>query len=223
MRDRPGHEVCRFRLDARLGNRRQPAVARACGPARRAAIPEASGIVKSRRHPGIFWVHNDSGNAPLLFAIRADGQIVRQFRLDVPNIDWEDIAIDDQGTFTSETSATTSVPFPFVRSIASTSPTRPCRLPSGRSRLPPCRVIAFRRAIDSTRKAWTLTTANAIVIAKYLDGREAEVFAVPFGAPAPLTRPTEPRSLGRLAGFIEPATGSDPVQIERTWRFARRQ
>ena len=24
------------------------------------AIPEASGIVKSRRYPGIFWVHNDS-------------------------------------------------------------------------------------------------------------------------------------------------------------------
>ena len=61
------------------------------------AIPEASGIVKSRRHPGIFWVHNDSGNAPLLFAVRSDGRIVRRFRLGVPNLDWEDIAIDDQG------------------------------------------------------------------------------------------------------------------------------
>ena len=60
-------------------------------------IPEASGIVKSRRHAGIFWVHNDSGNPPLLFAIRGDGRIVRQFRLAIPNIDWEDIAIDDQG------------------------------------------------------------------------------------------------------------------------------
>src|SRR5689334_17403420 len=61
------------------------------------AIPEASGIVKSRRFPGIFWVHNDSGNLPLLFAVRSDGRIVRQFRLAVPNIDWEDITIDDQG------------------------------------------------------------------------------------------------------------------------------
>src|SRR6516165_5300997 len=60
-------------------------------------IPEASGVVKSRRYPGIFWVHNDSGNAPLLFAVRADGRIVRRFRLAVPNLDWEDIAIDDQG------------------------------------------------------------------------------------------------------------------------------
>ena len=63
----------------------------------RSCIPEASGIVKSRRYPGIFWVHNDSGNPPLLFAIRGDGRIVRQFRLAIPNIDWEDIAIDDQG------------------------------------------------------------------------------------------------------------------------------
>ncbi len=61
------------------------------------AIPEASGIVKSRRFPGIFWVHNDSGNAPLLFAVRSDGRIVRRFRLAIPNLDWEDIAIDDQG------------------------------------------------------------------------------------------------------------------------------
>src|SRR5271166_4020951 len=61
------------------------------------ALPEASGIAKSRRHPGIFWVHNDSGNPPVLFAIRKDGTIVREFRLAVPNLDWEDIAIDDQG------------------------------------------------------------------------------------------------------------------------------
>jgi hypothetical protein len=33
----------------------------------------------------------------VIFAIRGDGRIVRQFRLEVPNIDWEDIAIDDHG------------------------------------------------------------------------------------------------------------------------------
>src|SRR4051812_38447050 len=60
-------------------------------------IPEASGIVKSRRYAGIYWVHNDSGNPPLLFAVRSDGRVVRQFRLAVPNLDWEDIAIDDRG------------------------------------------------------------------------------------------------------------------------------
>ena len=61
------------------------------------AIREASGVVKSRRHPGIFWVHNDSGNPPALFAVRRDGTILREFRLAVPNVDWEDIAADDRG------------------------------------------------------------------------------------------------------------------------------
>src|SRR3954452_21411316 len=61
------------------------------------AIREASGIVRSRRHPGIFWVHNDSGNPPALFAVRGDGTLVRAFAVALPNIDWEDIAIDDDG------------------------------------------------------------------------------------------------------------------------------
>src|SRR3974390_1270283 len=60
-------------------------------------LPEASGIVKSRRHPGIFWVHNDSGNPPALFAIRRDGSVVREFRLEGPNTTREDIADDDEG------------------------------------------------------------------------------------------------------------------------------
>src|SRR5438105_10764194 len=60
-------------------------------------IPEASGIVASRRHPGIFWVHNDSGNAPRLFAVRRDGSLVREFAVAAPNVDWEDIATDDHG------------------------------------------------------------------------------------------------------------------------------
>ena len=50
---------------------------------------------------------------------------------------------------------------------------------------------------------------NAIVIAKYLDGREAEVFSIPFDARSSRAMPAELRSLGRLAGFREPATGSD--------------
>src|SRR6516225_1863952 len=61
------------------------------------AIPEASGIVKSRRHAGIFWVHNDSGNPSTLFAIRRNGSIVQQFKIAAPNIDWEDIAADGDG------------------------------------------------------------------------------------------------------------------------------
>src|SRR3954464_12793012 len=61
------------------------------------AIREASGIVASRRHPGVFWVHNDSGNPNFLFAVRRDGTLIREYAINVPNVDWEDIALDDDG------------------------------------------------------------------------------------------------------------------------------
>lgn len=62
------------------------------------AICEASGIVKSRRHEGVFWTHNDSGNKPVLFGIRLDGSVVAQLEVEgVENRDWEDIAIDGKG------------------------------------------------------------------------------------------------------------------------------
>ena len=42
------------------------------------AIREASGIIASCRHPGVYWVHNDSGNAAALFAVRRDGTSIRK-------------------------------------------------------------------------------------------------------------------------------------------------
>ncbi|MFQ5490560.1 MAG: hypothetical protein ACE5GE_07545 [Phycisphaerae bacterium] len=62
------------------------------------AVTECSGIVASRKYPGIFWVHNDSGHQAVLYAIRGTGEVVAE----VPvaggkNIDWEDIATDDRG------------------------------------------------------------------------------------------------------------------------------
>lgn len=63
-----------------------------------AAINESSGLVASRRHPGVFWTHNDSGNLPAIFAIRADGTVLARYRIKgAKNVDWEDIAIDDAG------------------------------------------------------------------------------------------------------------------------------
>src|SRR3954453_13524045 len=61
------------------------------------AIREASGIVQSRRFPGIFWVHNDSGNPPALFAVTREGKLVREYHIAWPKIDWEDVGINDYG------------------------------------------------------------------------------------------------------------------------------
>jgi hypothetical protein len=79
-------------------------------------IEEMSGIVKSSRYADTFWVHNDSGDSPRLFAIRAEGSVILPgwragafyvgapvagkkefpgFRVEMAtNSDWEDIARD---------------------------------------------------------------------------------------------------------------------------------
>jgi hypothetical protein len=44
-------------------------------------LPELSGLTASRRHPGIYWAHNDSGNALALYAIRETGTVVATFAL----------------------------------------------------------------------------------------------------------------------------------------------
>ena len=57
-------------------------------------IGEASGLAASRRNPGAWWIHNDSGDAPRLFAIDADGQLLATIELDGATArDWESIAV----------------------------------------------------------------------------------------------------------------------------------
>lgn len=69
-----------------------------CGAIANPAVGESSGIVPSRRCPGLFWTHNDSGNPPTLYAIDADGKSTGQCRLQgARNVDWEDIAMDEAG------------------------------------------------------------------------------------------------------------------------------
>ena len=60
-------------------------------------ISESSGVVASRKQVGVFWTHNDSGNAPQIFAVSRTGEMKGTFSVDALNADWEDIATDDEG------------------------------------------------------------------------------------------------------------------------------
>ena len=63
------------------------------------AINETSGVVASRRHPGVLYVHNDSGDAPRFFAVNLAGQSLAEYRLDGARaVDWEDVAQIPCGT-----------------------------------------------------------------------------------------------------------------------------
>lgn len=57
------------------------------------SLDEVSGLTASRLSPGVFWVHNDSGDKARIYAIDIKGKLLAKF--DVPgaeNRDWEDIA-----------------------------------------------------------------------------------------------------------------------------------
>jgi len=67
---------------------------------------ENSGIVKSRNHEDVFWMHNDSGDEPRVYAIHRDGTSYDDERYPEEqgaliggaiNVDWEDIAVDAAG------------------------------------------------------------------------------------------------------------------------------
>jgi hypothetical protein len=68
--------------------------AQAAGVVQSDLITEASGIVAGRRSPGVLWVHNDSGDAPRIYALDEKANL-----LGICNIkgaqarDWEDIAL----------------------------------------------------------------------------------------------------------------------------------
>jgi hypothetical protein len=185
-------------------------------------LPEASGIVKSRRHPGTYWVHNDSGNAPVLFAVRRDGTVIRRFRLAIPNLDWEDIAIDEAGHLYLGDIGN-NAGFLRVRTIYRldepdpSSPEDPAR----DRPLEATRTVAYALPPGNRFDAegLFLDRGTAILVAKYHDGREAALFAVPMdvqptpaGAPGAKPASQPPRELGRLPGFTEPATGADLSQ-----------
>lgn len=56
-------------------------------------VHESSGVAVSRRHAGIFWTHNDSGD-PIIYAINAEGQSAGRVQVSGARVeDWEDIAL----------------------------------------------------------------------------------------------------------------------------------
>ena len=58
-----------------------------------ADLDELSGMAASRRFPGVLYGVNDSANAPIVYAIDAEGKTVARLRLEgIENTDWEALA-----------------------------------------------------------------------------------------------------------------------------------
>lgn len=84
--------------DARVAPRPTATLAAVCpephaaAPFEHPGIQEASGIARSGRETCVFWVHDDSGAPPVLYAIDGAGGHLGEAWLDVPAVDWEDVA-----------------------------------------------------------------------------------------------------------------------------------
>jgi hypothetical protein len=57
-------------------------------------INESSGVAASRRYPGWYWTHNDSGDGPRVFLFDLQGTVRAKVTVEAADaVDWEDIAI----------------------------------------------------------------------------------------------------------------------------------
>ena len=57
-------------------------------------LRESSGLAVSRTQPGVLWSHNDSGDAPTLYAIDLKGRLLARAAVtDAVAVDWEDISM----------------------------------------------------------------------------------------------------------------------------------
>lgn len=58
------------------------------------AIDESSGLVASRRNPGLLWTHNDSGDDPDVYCVDLQARTCGVWRVTgAEAFDWEDIAV----------------------------------------------------------------------------------------------------------------------------------
>lgn len=171
-------------------------------------VREASGIVASRRHPGIFWVHNDSGNPPDLFAVRRDGSLVRKFRVGVPNIDWEDITTDDDGHL-------------YIGDIGNNDNRLALRMiyridepdlnDPGDGPLKVTRAWFYKFAGPTERfdtESLVLLDDQLAMISKHRDGKTAELFTIPIEPASTIARPAVPSRVGPLPGCDEAVTSA---------------
>jgi len=71
-----------------------PPAAHQSGAFKSARVNESSGVAVSRKHRGLLWTHNDSGDGPYVYATDTTGADRGALRVpDAEAVDWEDMAL----------------------------------------------------------------------------------------------------------------------------------
>ena len=169
---------------------------------------EVSGAAASRRHPGVVWVHDDSGGAAEVFAVGADGADLGRYPVAGAEArDWEDMAIGpgaagdalwlgDIGDNDSERSSVVVYRVPEPAALAA---------PPGGTAAPLDGAEAFALTYaDGPRDAEALLadprTGDLFVLDKDLAGGPVGAYRLPAGSPAaPAATPGAPLAMARVA------------------------
>ncbi|MFD2248104.1 hypothetical protein [Pontibacter ruber] len=61
-------------------------------------VKESSGVEVLPKN-GHFITHNDAGNKPYLYELDEKGKLIETYKLQLPNVDWEALARDDEENF----------------------------------------------------------------------------------------------------------------------------
>jgi hypothetical protein len=172
------------------------------------AIRECSGLIASRQHKGVFWTHNDSGNAASIFAITRDGALIREYPVAAAtNTDWEDIALDDAGHLYLADTGNNSGSRPQVQVLRIDEPDPRAPL---RGAPAPLRVQTFWR-LNYPKKPFDCESlfvldGKAYLIAKRLNASPAEIFRFDL---TPTPRPVTLERVTDLPDVRAPVTAAD--------------
>ncbi len=146
--------------------------------------------------------------------MRRDGTLVREYRVTVPNVDWEDIATDNDGhLYLGEIGNNGGrLPVRAIYRLEEPDPAQPSEAPL------PVQLASFYRFPEGKRfdaEGLIVEGGRAVVVSKGFDGRDADLYAIPLEPPASVFRPALPERIGTLSGFVEPVTGADLSADER--------
>jgi hypothetical protein len=175
-------------------------------------VKEASGIIASRKNVGVLWVHNDSGDAPRLYAFNTTGKLLGTCTVTGAQArDWEDIAAGpgpepNQSYLYIGDIGDNNARYPSVRVYRVPEPNvEPAKL-LGQIRSAPAETIELTYP-DGPRDAETLLvdpqTRDIYIVAK------RELFCKVYMAAYPQST-TKPTTMTRVAALPWPiATGGD--------------
>jgi hypothetical protein len=172
-------------------------------------LAEASGIARDPRNPDLFWLHNDSGNDPLLFAVDGTGALVnRVWVAGTENVDVEDIALarcdDEWCLYLADIGDNGAVrPHVQVHRLPLPATAAGGSLPVGESTVTPEATYTLTYP-DGARDAESLVVdhrrGELLIVSKGRDGN-ISLYGVPL---AVLNSDSGPATLGRIGSLAVP-------------------